>query len=567
MTGLFAPGLALTEDRRRDGALLLRNSIPLPAALPDILDRFDGHAAATPDRVLLTEPLPGGDRAALAYGDARRQATALAAYLAADIGLPRGAMVATLVPAGIEAMLLKLACLIAGLVHVALPPFPFRAGTADPAARTLLNLARPGILFTGAAHPAATHPLARPLGSTLAQATAALDAAMSAVPRGDPDEIAALFFTSGSTGDPKGVPVTRGMISACQAGIAAMWPFLAAAPPVLADWLPWHHVFGGLDNAFKTIWHGGTLHLDHPPAEGRADASLRLMAQVRPTLHIGVPLGLKLLLDAIERDPERGAAATSRLRAIFFAGAGIDARLWGRLCDLRTHHSGIEILSGYGATEAGSTICLSPAPLERPGELGIPLPGHDLALVEADGRHEICLSGPTVGPHYLTSEGPRPLPRDGEGFYRTGDAATLHRRADGNRVLLFDGRIAEDFKLSNGIKVRTGPLRAGLLAACAPLLGDIVISGENAERLVAVVFPAAGLGGQAANRIGRALADWNRGNPGRSTAIARFALAPAAPDSASGELSDKGQIVRHRYLRNHAAVFADLHAGGGHAPT
>jgi len=179
---------------------------------------------------------------------------------------------------------------------------------------------------------------------------------------------------------------------------------------------------------------------------------------------------------------------------------------------------------------------------------------------------EIRLRGPTVAPHYLTETGIAPLPRDAAGYYRTGDAAALHRRADGLKVLVFDGRLAEDFKLSNGVKVRTGPLRAGLLAACAPLLKEVVVAGENADGLVAVVFPAPDLGEKAGARIGAALAHWNRDNPGRTTAITRFALAVAPPDRELGELSDKGQVVRARYLRNHAAVFADLQAGGGHAP-
>jgi feruloyl-CoA synthase len=283
-------------------------------------------------------------------------------------------------------------------------------------------------------------------------------------------------------------------------------------------------------------------------------ATARLMAEVGPTLHIAVPLGLKFLIDACERDPATALAATRNLRAIFFAGAGIDAPLWARLRAWRDRLNGFEILSGYGATEAASTICLSPAPLEAPGELGFPLPGHEIALVETEDRLELRVRGPNITPGYIDAEGLAPPPLDEHGFYRTGDAARLRARADSLETLAFDGRLGDDFKLTSGTKVRAGPLRARLIAHCAPLLDDIVIEGENRESLVAILFPAAGAGSALAER----LAAWNAENPASSTRIARFAIADAPPSRENGEVSDKHQIVRSRYLRNHAAVFAAL---------
>jgi feruloyl-CoA synthase len=560
MSALFPPGLRMEEGRRDDGAVLLRCSVPLPDGLPDILDRLAHWAAVAPDRPLLTE---AGARAAIGYGAAQAAAGRLAAALC-DGGLAPGAVVATLVPAGIDALVLRLACLMAGFVHVALPPQPFRAGADDPAARAMLAIALPAALFVPVGHPAAAHPAARALAPLVAAARAGQGTGLAAVSAAPGDDCA-LFFTSGSTGTPKAVRITRGMISSCQGAIAAMWPFLAAAPPVLVDWLPWHHVFGGLDNLFKIVWHGGTLHVDDAPGTADPGATLRLMAAVLPTLHIAVPLALRHLLDAAAADPATAAQAVARLEALFFAGAGIDAALWDRLCAFRDRQARFGILSGYGATEAASTICLSPAVLERPGELGCPLPGHAVALVEDGGRTEVCVSGPNVAPGYLTAEGPVPLPRDAAGFWRSGDAAMLRARADGRRVLAFDGRLAEDFKLQSGVKVRTGALRAALLAACAPHLNDIAIEGEGRESLVALVFPPA-LPAASVAAVSAALARWNRANPGTSTAIARFAVAGAPPDRAAGELSDKGQIVQARFLRNHAAAFAALRAGAGLVP-
>jgi feruloyl-CoA synthase len=295
---------------------------------------------------------------------------------------------------------------------------------------------------------------------------------------------------------------------------------------------------------------------------------MRLVAAVAPTMHIAVPLGIKLLLDVLERDVTAVRAFTRNLQAVFFAGAGIDASLWSRLRRFRDACGSFEILSGYGTTEAASTICLSPAPLEQPGELGHPLPGHEVLLAEAEGRLELRVRGPNVAPGYLTAEGLVPLSLDEGGFYRTGDAALVRRRADGQTVLGFDGRLAEDFKLSSGVKVHTGWLRERLIAHCAPLAEDIVVAGENRDSLVALVLPATSCiaDPDLIEKLSRALAAWNESNRGSSTSIARFALAAAAPDRSRGEVSDKGQIVRNRFLRNHAAFFEALHAGEGRTP-
>lgn len=566
MTRVFADGLTLVEERLADGSIAYRTSVPLPRDLPDVLDRLRHWAAAAPDRVLLSEPA-GAGRRAITYADALLRARAMRCRLARVHELRKGDCVAALVPAGIDALVLKLACLAGGFVHAALPPFPFVQGRPGDSAKLLLDAAIPALVVAPENHPAIAGMDALPIAD-LTRELPDEDLGEARDVDAAPDDWAAIFFTSGSTGTPKGVPITRGMISSNQGAIVVMWPFLAEEPPVLVDWLPWHHVFGGLDNIFKMIWNGGTLHVDAAPSPATMESTVRLIEQASPTMHIAVPLGLRLLLDRLEQDDRAARAFTRRLKAVFFAGAGIDAGLWRRLQAFRDAYGGFQILSGYGATEAASTICLSPAPLERPGELGFPLPGHSVRLSEFDGRSELRVRGPNVAPCYLIEGRRAALPIDEDGFYRTGDAAVLRMRSDGVRVFAFDGRLAEDFKLSSGVKVRTGPLRAALLAQCAPLLDDIVIAGENRDRLVALAFPSAA--GRAnpdpVEDLAQRFGEWNAANPGTSNAIARFELAPTPADRSRGELSDKGQIVQSRYLRNHAEVFEALQAGGGQAP-
>lgn len=538
----------LLQDRRSDGALILRAPTPLDKAFPDILTRL---VAVDPQRLLMTAPLrEGGRREAITYGTAVLQARRLRDWLAARHGLAPGARVASLLPAGVDALVLRLACLCGGFVHVALPPHPFRNPDGAEAAR-LLAIARPDLVFQPEGHPAdgVGLPDLAQLDDTDAWPVLADHPAV-------PDDASAIFFTSGSTGDSKGVLVSRGQIAACQAAALAIWPFLQD-PPVLIDWMPWNHVFGGLDNLFKIIWNGGTLHLDRPPSPETITATLDLMEAVQPTLYTGVPLGMKLLLDAFGAAPDRVGAATARLRHIFLAGASVDAALWARITAFRVSRTpAIEMLSGYGATETGSTMCLTPGGTERPGLLGWPLPGHEIALCPVEDRMEIRFRGPVLGRGYLTPEGEVPLPLDAYGYYCSGDAGFLDPESG---CLKFDGRISEDFKLASGIKVRTGALRADLIRATAGSgLEDLVLGAPGSDRLTAVVFAAPDADHAA---ILAALQAWNRANPASSTAIRAVVWADAAPDPARGEVSTKGQIVQNRYLRNHAALFEALGRG------
>ena len=562
---LFAPNARL-DACDRNNLRIFRSSIPLPDNRPDILERLRHWATVAPARVLLSEPFVP-DRRAITYGEALQFSRALSAVLADRCKLRAGNVIATLAPASIDALLLKLACLHGGFVHVALPPFLFREGILTSDNRHFLATSQPKAVLAPAGHPAVEGLDAQNL-SQLVAAARAIDSSSKPGRVYASSDFAEIFFTSGSIGERKAVPITRGMISSNQVAIAALWPFLAQQPLVLVDWLPWHHVFGGLDNIFKVIWNGGAMHVDLPPSEATMAATLQLLATVKPTMHIAVPLGIQLLLDALKSNATVSRSFTSCLRAIFFAGAGIDPSLWHRLRQFRDTCGSFEILSGYGATEAASTICLSPAPIERPGELGHPLPGHDVVLTETDDRLELRVRGPNVAPGYLTNVGLIPLPVDEHGFYRTGDAALLQKREDAQVVFAFDGRLAEDFKLASGIKVRAHWLRARLIAHCAPLADDIILAGENRKALVALIFVAAPHQGDYAllEKLKTALAAWNGSNPSNSTVIARFAVASIAPDRARGEISDKGQIVRSRFLRNHADLFDDLYEGKGLTP-
>ena len=558
--GRIAPARIERTDRP-DGAIVLRNALPLPDPLPDILDRFQAFAAANPRATLASEPAAGGDTL-LTYGDADRAADAMAAAFAAR-GLGPGDRVAVLAGASNRHAALKIACLKVGLVHVPLSPLLTGSDYGRGKLADFLAISRPRALVADEAAPAIT---AAAGITTLSWADLSGDAGFDAVAHG-PDDPAAVYFTSGSTGTPKGVVVTRRMIAACQAAYTAQYPYLGARPPVLIDWLPWHHVFGGLDNFFKMVWNGGAYHIDAAPDPARVDDMAARIRAFPPSLHINVPFGLGLLVDRLAADPDTRAAFFSRLEVIFFAGAAIDADLWSRLHEAVAagpHGPGgaPSVLSGYGATEAGSTICVAHEPPGKPGEVGVPLPGHDLKMAPVDGALECRFRGPNVSPGYLTADGPAPMPLDEEGFLCTGDlVAALH---DGRPELglRFDGRIAEDFKLTTGTRVKVGALRHALLEACAPHVADVAIAGEGKAMLGAILFPRPDVAPAADLRaaIAGALAGHNRRRPGLSTAIARAVLADRPADPNAGEINDKGHLVQRRTLQNRAAQVETLFA-------
>ena len=563
---LAVPDIERTD--RADGGILLRNRCALPEPLPDILNRFDFWVAENGGATMVSDD-DGANIASRRVLDRRSDA---AAARLNDL-VPRAAStIAVIAGASVDHAVLKLACHKAGLVHAALAPALVGSDFGRGRLADLLAIAKPALILADdrsngiadALAPIATAPI-----HDIGDLTAGDGAAPFVRPPHAPGDAAALYFTSGSTGAPKGVTITRGMIASNQAAYTVHWPFLTRRPPVLLDWLPWHHVFGGLDNFYKMIWTGGEYHVDLPPDPTRIETMAARLREVRPTLHINVPFGIALLLDRLDTDPETRAAFFSRLELIMFAGAGMDAPTWARLQHaVETVANPPTLVSGYGMTEAASTICLGLEPARKTGEIGFPLPGHTLLLKpieDTEGSWEIRVRGPNVAPHYVTDEGITSLPLDSEGFLKTGDlAAAIHNTAP-ERGITFDGRLAEDFKLATGTRVKTGALRHALLEACAPDLADVAIAGEGRSYLAVILFPrleSAAPDDLAAltERLEKALTEHNAMSAGSSTAIRRAILASRPPDRSAGEINDKGHLVQRRTLANRQPLVARLYA-------
>ncbi len=553
-----------------DGSILLHNHTPLPDPLPDILDRWRQWARQDTGCTFVSERKDNTIRT-MSYGEIDHLSDALAHELR-NAGAGPSDTVAVITGASIAHAALKIACLKAGFVHVPLSPMLLETSYGRTRLAGLLAIANPKLTFgvSDAAPEALEHGAGNwinleglVLGNT--------DHGPFAVEPAKQSDPAAIYFTSGSTGDPKAVSITRGMIASNQSAYAAHWPFLTHKRPVLIDWLPWHHVFGGLDNFYKMIWNGGSYHIESPPHPEHMDAMAARIREIRPTIHINVPYGIDLLLDHLDRSPETRTALLDRLDLIFFAGAGMGAKTWRRLrATVAAGPHGCDtppvVVSGYGATEAASTMCLGHEPATHTSEIGLPLPGHTVRLAPVDGDAlEIRFQGPNLSPGYIDANGLTPLDMDDAGFLHTGDLGRAHHDGTPERGICFDGRIAEDFKLTTGTRVKVGALRHAILAACAPYLQDVAIAGAGHDRIAVILFPTTAacetvtLNDLKAHML-QGLVRHNTTLPGSSTSVFRAILAEGPPNRNTGEITDKGHLAQARCLKNRPEQIAALYA-------
>jgi feruloyl-CoA synthase len=387
-----------------------------------------------------------------------------------------------------------------------------------------------------------------------------VEAAFAAV---RPDTVAKILFTSGSTGVPKGVLNTHRMLCANQQQMRQVWPFLAAEPPVLVDWLPWSHTFGGNHNLNMVLANGGTLHIDDgKPLPGQFDRTAAVLERHAPTAYFNVPMGYQMLAPRLESDRAFAERFLSRMRVLFYAAASLPTELYHRLHRIAEDVVGHEIplTSSWGTTETGPAVTSAhyhPAP---PGCIGVPIPGDTLKLVPSGTKLEVRVAGPNIATGYLAAPEATAAAFDSEGFYRTGDAVRFVDESDPNRGLLFDGRIAEDFKLTSGTWVSVGTLRTTLVSAAAGLLTDAVIAGHDREYVSALVWasPAAGAEPDLAARLAAVLAELNAGQ-GSAARIERLVILDEPPLLDAGEITDKGYVNQRTVLERRAELVSLLY--------
>ncbi len=583
----------------RDGVIYLHAREDLKQPPARLLDRLLHWAALTPEATLVAERDAAGAWRRISYAEMLTNVRAIAQALLA-YGLSAERPLLILSGNDLEHLQLAFAAMYAGIPYC--PVSPAYALLSEDLAklRHIFQLLQPGLVFAADAAPfqRAIEALAPPdtalvftrgqlpgrssvAFAQLLQQAGGVEADSAFAATG-PQSIAKFLFTSGSTTLPKAVPTTQRMLCTNQQMLLQTFPEFAIEPPVLVDWLPWNHTFGGSHNVGIALYNGGSLYIDggKPTAQGMSE-TLRNLKEVSPTAYLTVPKGWEELATALERDAELRASFFARIKLLFFAAAGLSQSVWDRLDRLAEQHCGerIRMMAGLGMTEASPSCTFTTGPLSLAGYVGLPAPGCEIKLVPLEGKLEARFRGPHIMAGYWRSPQQTLAAFDEEGFYRSGDALKFADAQQPQQGLMFDGRIAEDFKLSSGVFVSVGPLRNRAVLAGTPYVQDLVVAAPDRECLGLLVFPRlaecralAGLAasaGAAQVLASAAVRDWfaewlqqlNRQATGNASRVEWISLLEEPPSIDRGEITDKGSINQRAVLQARASLVEALYRG------
>jgi len=553
-------------ERRFDGTQVLRSPMPLDAHVRVVGDWLSKWSADAPKRTLFAERRNDEwFHLTLTYREAARQVPRLAQGLL-QRGLGPTAPLMILSDNSIEHALLALAAMHVGIPVAPISPAYSLLSSDHEKLRSIAQLLQPGAVY--ASDPDRYAKALAALGHSSVNFADLLaheptELVQEAYQKVTPDTVAKVLFTSGSTGMPKGVMNTHRMMTANQQQSLQVWPFLGDEPPVVVDWLPWNHTFGGNYNFNLVLSNGGTMYIDAgKPVPPQFGESLRNLREIQPTVYFNVPKGFDLLLPHLEEDAELRKNFFARCKFIFYAGAALAQNTWDRMQRLARQETGANVMlvSAWGATETAPLCAAVHFQIDRSGVIGLPVPGCEVKLVPNADKFEARVRGPNITPGYYRNEQLTRDAFDREGFYRIGDAVKLLDPSQPEKGLVFDGRVAEDFKLITGTWVHVGALRLQLIAACDPFVQDAVITGQDRNEIGALLFlhPSAAVMSpeeiQTHIAVGLSRLATASGG-GSSTRITRALIQKILPRADEGEITDKGYLNQRQVLTlRHAEV-------------
>src|SRR6185437_4196102 len=586
-------------ERRADGTLLIKPDEQLKAYPKVLTDRLAHWASAMPNRICIAKRDARGEWRELTYRQVFESVLSIGqALLDRKLSIERP--VAILSENDLEHFLLTMAGQHVGIPTAPISP-PYSLVSKDfGKLRHTLNILTPGLVFVsdGARYGRAIETVVSddvevvvtaspPQGrrATLfaeflaTKPTRSVDEAHQRI---DPDKAAKFLFTSGSTAMPKAVINKHRMICSNQQMIAQIFGFLEDEPPVIVDWLPWNHTFGGNHDVGIALYNGGTFYIDDgKPGPGAIEKTVRNLREISTTVYFNVPKGYEDLLPFLRADRGLRENFFRRLGLMFYAGAGLSQPVWDAYRELALETCGERVImaTGLGSTETSPMAMQTTWETDQAGTIGIPVPGVEVKLVPHGGKMEARVRGPNVTPGYWREPELTRRVFDEEGFYSFGDAVRFVDASDVNKGLLFDGRLAEDFKLGNGTWVSVGPLRAKIISHFAPLVRDVVIAGLDRDYITALIFPdldacrslCADLPADAPaadilrhdevrGKFLSLLRSLARESTGSSNRVARAILAEEPPSLDAGEITDKGSFNQRAVLDRRKDIVETLYA-------
>jgi feruloyl-CoA synthase len=585
-----------TFEKNANGCIYIRSPRRLGAYPDKLTQRLEHWAEHVPDRTFLAQRDANGQWRKLTFKQTLGK-TRLLAQALLKRRLSPDRPIAILSGNTLEHALLGLAAMYIGVPYAPVAPTYSLASRDFKALKALFFTLQPGLVFVDNASKfeAALHSVtdsgmevvalepAQGFDVTLFGEMEAEDATGlvdSAHARVTSDTIAKFLYTSGSTGQPKGVINTQRMLCSNQEMLRTVLYFLADEPPILCDWLPWNHTFGGNHNFGIALYNGGTLYIDEgKPTAGAFDATLRNLRYIATTAYFNVPKGYEMLIPALKQDTAFCKHFFSKLNIVFYAAAGLKQSLWDELQDLAFAACGEEILmvTGLGATETAPFALSTAKEGAAAGRVGLPVPGLELKLAPVEQKLEARLRGPSITPGYWKQPHVTQAAFDEEGFYRMGDALVFADLSDPLKGFLFDGRLAEDFKMASGTWVSVGPLRTRFLTHFLDVAYDVVIAAPDRDFVAGLVFPDINacrkladakpatsvetvLGStQVQTKFQNLLDSFAETSTGSSTRIDRILLLAEPPRLDVQELTDKGSVNQKQVLKNRAALVEELY--------